>query len=90
MGRRNRREHDQEPPELKLGNVARTENHPDGEWKVTSLTGETSVKVYRCPGCQGEIQPGTAHIVAWNVDYSAEDRRHWHTACWKRRTPRRY
>ena len=90
MGRRNRREQDQEPPELKLGNFARTENHPDGEWKVTSLTGETSVKVYRCPGCQGEIQPGTALIVAWNVVYSAEDRRHWHTACWKRRTPRRY
>lgn len=90
MGRRNRREPSEEPTELKLGSFARTENHSDGEWKVTSLTGETSVKVYRCPGCQGEIQPGTSHIVAWNVDYSADERRHWHTACWKRRTPSRY
>jgi hypothetical protein len=48
------------------------------------------VKVYRCPGCQGDIQPGTAHIVAWNMDYSADERRHWHTACWKRRTPRKF
>ena len=53
MGRRNRREPNQEPPELKLGSFGRTENHADGEWQVTSLTGETSVKVYRCPGCQG-------------------------------------
>ena len=90
MGRRNRREPSEEPTELKLGNFARTENHADGEWKVTALTGDTSVKVYRCPGCQGEIQPKTAHIVAWNIDYSADERRHWHTACWKRRTPSRY
>jgi len=90
MGRRNRRDSNEEPPELKLGSFGRIENHADGEWQVTSLTGETSVKVYRCPGCQGEIQPGTAHIVAWNMDYSADERRHWHTACWKRRTPRKY
>ena len=36
MGRRNRREPSEEPTELKLGNFARTENHADGEWKVTS------------------------------------------------------
>ena len=34
MGRRNRREPNQEPPELKLGSFGRTENHADGEWQV--------------------------------------------------------
>jgi len=24
------------------------------------------------------------------MDYSADERRHWHTACWKRRTPRKF
>ena len=90
MGRRNRREPHQEVAELKLGNFGRTETHSDGQWQVVSLTGETSVKVYKCPGCNSEIQPKTPHIVAWLLDMPVEERRHWHTACWKRRTPKRY
>lgn len=90
MGRRNRREPIPEPSEIKLGGFAKTETHADGDWKVQYLTGATSTKDYICPGCSGTISVGTPHVVAWLEDGSAEARRHWHTACWKRRVPRKY
>lgn len=40
-------------------------------------------KMYRCPGCNQEIPPGTGHEVVVPV-HAPEDRRHWHTPCWKR------
>lgn len=40
-------------------------------------------KRYRCPYCEGWIQPGTAHIVAV-PEGQADDRRHYHTPCWER------
>jgi hypothetical protein len=46
------------------------------------------VKTYRCPGCDHEIPPGTAHIVAWAVEGGEDDRRHWHTGCWRGRRTR--
>jgi hypothetical protein len=59
---------------------------------VREITGSSSTKVYRCPGCDQEIRPATPHVVAWPVDGGAlEDRRHWHRPCWNartRRTPR--
>lgn len=90
MGRRNRREPIPEPTEIKLGSFAKVENHADGQWKVQYLTGATSVKDYTCPGCNGVISMGTPHVVAWHDDASKDDRRHWHTACWKRRVPRKF
>lgn len=44
-------------------------------------------KFYVCPGCNQNIPPGIAHIVAWPRDYGgrADDRRHWHRGCWDRR-----
>jgi hypothetical protein len=59
---------------------------PDGEWLVRHVSAAASVKTYRCPGCQQEIRPGVAHVVAWPTDGrgDATDRRHWHTACWTR------
>ena len=48
-----------------------------------------SVKTYTCPGCQGAIDPGVAHLVVWRADGVLGDaadlqaRRHWHTACWR-------
>ncbi|MGZ7496443.1 hypothetical protein ACXM2N_05010 [Corynebacterium sp. ZY180755] len=46
-----------------------------------------AVKFYTCPGCNQNIPPGIAHIVAWPRDYGrgAEDRRHWHRPCWDHR-----
>ena len=44
-------------------------------------------KFYVCPGCNQNIPPGVAHIVAWpkEVGRGADDRRHWHRHCWDRR-----
>ncbi|MCG7259744.1 MULTISPECIES: hypothetical protein [Corynebacterium] len=44
-------------------------------------------KYYVCPGCNQNIPPGVAHIVAWPRDTGgrADDRRHWHRHCWERR-----
>ncbi|MFP7696903.1 ATP/GTP-binding protein [Trueperella sp. LYQ143] len=48
-------------------------------------------KEYVCPGCQGRIMVGEAHVVAWTEDSwfgptaGQEARRHWHTSCWKAR-----
>jgi hypothetical protein len=69
------------PPQL--------EEWPDGAWIVRQVPGAAATKLYRCPGCDQELQPGTAHVVVWPAGTnSAEGRRHWHNACWRRR-PRR-
>ncbi|MDP9453992.1 MAG: hypothetical protein M3P97_11580 [Actinomycetota bacterium] len=47
-----------------------------------------AAKSYRCPGCNGQIAPGTGHLVA--VPHGAPDlRRHWHHPCWAMRSRRR-
>jgi hypothetical protein len=62
----------------------------DGEWTVRAIPGDSATKTYRCPGCDHEIAPGVAHVVAWPADGSGgtEDRRHWHTGCWRARERR--
>jgi hypothetical protein len=40
-------------------------------------------KPYRCPGCDHEIRAGVSHLVVVPLD-EPEDRRHWHTECWRR------
>jgi hypothetical protein len=57
------------------------------EWVVRRLTGSSSTKNYRCPGCDHEIRPATPHIVAWPRD-AIDQRRHWHTPCWQARARR--
>jgi hypothetical protein len=60
------------------------------EWIVRRITGSTSTKTYRCPGCDQEIRPATPHLVAW-PSLDLDRRRHWHTPCWNardRRAPR--
>lgn len=47
-----------------------------------------ATKTYRCPGCHGEIQPGTGHVVVIPLAHP-EDRRHWHTPCHANRANRR-
>src|SRR5258708_2948453 len=62
---------------------------PDGEWVVRQVPGSAAAKEYRCPGCDQEIRPGTAHVVVWPAHTEGlAERRHWHNACWRRR-PRR-
>ncbi len=53
------------------------------------VTGQAAVKQYRCPGCDQLTRPGQPHVVAWPAhDLDADDRRHWHTACWSARDTR--
>lgn len=62
------------------------ESGEDG-YRVRRITGSSSTKVYRCPGCDQEIRRGTPHVVAW-LEEDAETRRHWHTPCWESRNRR--
>ncbi len=78
-----------------LHGSTRRERHPDGEWLVRFVAAAATSKTYRCPGCDQEIAPGTAHVVAW-PDQEAigafggiQDRRHWHRPCWTARARRR-
>lgn len=40
-------------------------------------------KRYRCPYCQGWVEPVTPHLVAFPSG-RPEERRHYHSACWSR------
>ncbi|WP_414636034.1 hypothetical protein [Amycolatopsis sp.] len=95
MPRRNRssrrsRGHSDPPGAGVVTGWARSESAPDGEWLVRPVPGAHAAKVYRCPGCDQEIRPGTPHLVAWPADEtgSVADRRHWHRACWEARQRR--
>jgi hypothetical protein len=57
------------------------------EWVVRRLTGVSSTKTYRCPGCNQEIRPTTPHLVVW-PSLAVDMRRHWHTPCWKSKSRR--
>jgi hypothetical protein len=73
------------------GGIETVEFTADGEeWVVRRVTGASSAaggKSYRCPGCDQQIPPSTAHVVAW-VRNSVDGRRHWHTPCWAARSQR--
>ncbi|WP_313959360.1 hypothetical protein [Agrococcus jejuensis] len=52
------------------------------------MSATNAQKAYRCPGCAQLVEPGTAHVVVWRDDSifgdrAVEDRRHWHSACWR-------
>ncbi|WP_372487749.1 hypothetical protein [Corynebacterium mastitidis] len=53
-------------------------------YMVRPITAERAAKEYRCPGCHQTIPPRVAHVVAWPVEGGAEERRHWHRACFER------
>jgi hypothetical protein len=73
------------------GGHQQIEDWPDGEWVVRQVTGSAATKPYRCPGCQQVIAMATPHVVAWPVydelahDTRLDERRHWHTGCWRAR-----
>ncbi|GAB3944486.1 hypothetical protein GCM10027614_34770 [Micromonospora vulcania] len=70
--------------------VASVQQWTDGAWQVRGIGAGASVKTYRCPGCDQEIRPGVAHLVAWPADGLGDltDRRHWHSGCWRARDRR--
>lgn len=63
----------------------------DGGWHVRQIPAWRAVKDYTCPGCYRQIPQGQPHVVAWRSDWifgdeaAGEQRRHWHSACWKNR-----
>jgi len=68
------------------------------DYVVRRVTGSAAAKPYRCPGCDQLIRPATPHVVAWPVvphllagpgGTGLDERRHWHTPCWKARDRRR-
>ena len=70
----------------------RVEVGPDGyDYDVKAIAASRAVKTYRCPGCDQEIRPGTAHVVVWPADSgesAIDERRHWHAPCWANRATR--
>lgn len=73
-----------------LGAAVETSPRTAERWVVRSVPGAAASKRYRCPGCAREIAPGVAHLVAWPAEPgllggTVDERRHWHTACWRRR-----
>ena len=64
------------------------EEHVEGIYIVRRITGSSSTKPYRCPGCDQLIPMATPHTVAW-IKHDVESRRHWHTPCWNKRNARR-
>ncbi|HKT03439.1 MAG TPA: hypothetical protein VJT31_28260 [Rugosimonospora sp.] len=91
--RRNHRRDDGPPLDEGLARrgVQHVQVHADGDWIVRTIPGGAATKTYRCPGCDQEIRPGVAHVVAWPAAEwgDASQRRHWHTGCWQARDRRR-
>lgn len=84
MPRRHRSAREREGPPEAPGrplNVAPDWAQLDGYSVRTVAAGPG--KSYRCPGCQQLIKAGTPHLVVVPAG-RVEDRRHWHTPCWKR------
>ncbi len=78
----------------RLMGCTRYETGGDGlRYKVHHI--RAAAKEYRCPGCNGIIAVGTAHEVAWTEEgwfgaaAGRDERRHWHTGCWRARGHRR-
>lgn len=77
-------------PMRPLPSSPRVEAGPDGhDYFVRPVPAARAEKVYRCPGCDHEVKPGTAHVLVWPAHGpDMEDRRHWHTPCWTNRANR--
>ncbi len=64
---------------------------PDKRWSLRGRTEEgdeawlirsISAKLYRCPGCHGEIEIGSEHVVIQYVlRLGGTDHHHWHREC---------
>ncbi|WP_375481142.1 ATP/GTP-binding protein [uncultured Jatrophihabitans sp.] len=85
MPRQNRRR-EAAPLATPRGGGERREDYQGLTYAVRAVSGQAAAKPYRCPGCDQEIRAGVPHLVCWPADdVSAEDRRHWHSACWAAR-----
>ena len=79
--RRDPRHH--EPPSFGAAAPRRSDPPPwaiAGGYDVRQVAGD---KAYICPGCDHPVRPGLRHLVVVPVG-EADERRHWHTECWRR------
>lgn len=71
----------------RLVNIPSSQVGPGGV-KYTVQHISTGKKIYTCPGCLQIIPMGASHVVAWTEYYfytrGIEERRHWHSECWRR------
>jgi hypothetical protein len=71
--------------------MAKRRGHPGlwdggyGRVQIRRVQPYEATKEYRCPGCHNAIPPGVGHYVAV-PELAPELRRHWHRACWERRS----
>ncbi|GAA1177673.1 hypothetical protein GCM10009584_18970 [Ornithinimicrobium humiphilum] len=80
------------PPPLRRDPGAPVEVRWAGQvWAARQVRPNDTGRVYRCPGCQGEVGADVAHTVVWPADamHQVDNRRHWHTVCWAARERRR-
>jgi hypothetical protein len=64
---------------------------PDSRWSLRGRTADgdeawlirsISQKLYRCPGCHGEIPIGTEHtVVQYVLRLGGTEHHHWHRGC---------
>jgi hypothetical protein len=86
--RQNRRR-SAEPTPRPIGGAETREQWRGELFVIRNVSGQSAVKAYRCPGCDQEIRAGVPHLVSWPAsDAAADDRRHWHSACWAARDRR--
>ncbi|WP_231580530.1 hypothetical protein [Corynebacterium kalinowskii] len=88
MAKRSNKYHRPPPRELPKDGAAfwgtRTQTDRFGvEYLVRQMGASRATKFYICPGCNQNIPPGIAHVVAWEPGRE-DDRRHWHKPCWQR------
>ena len=55
------------------------------EFQVQETNGANaeSGKVWICPVCMINIEPGVQHTVAWDLHRGVQTRRHFHNNCWR-------
>ncbi|MEK6276842.1 MAG: hypothetical protein AABM29_02360 [Actinomycetota bacterium] len=64
---------------------------PDSRFSLRGLDAEgheawlirgIAAKLYRCPGCHGEVEIGAEHVIVHYVRRAGgSDHHHWHTRC---------
>lgn len=65
----------------------RLEEWAGRQYRVRPTPGASATKWYVCPWCDERVAVGEPHVVVWPNDQRGgiNERRHWHTRCWRRR-----
>jgi hypothetical protein len=75
------------PFELFAADRFATDPITGGAAEVRHIQPHAATKGYLCPGCNKEILPGVGHVVVVPLA-EPDERRHWHSGCWRHRAGR--